>query len=69
MSPTWQVTCTQCGKEKWPIAEFRPTGYVCGLCMSVGTAKGAERRETGKRAAQARRASPRTSQETTGGAR
>jgi hypothetical protein len=66
---TWQVTCTQCGKEKWPTAEFRPTGYVCALCVAVGAAKGAERRETGKRAAQARRASPRASQDRPGGAR
>ncbi len=50
MSPTYQVTCTQCGKEKWPTAPMRPLDYVCALCVSVGPVKGVQRREAGKRA-------------------
>jgi len=67
MSPTWQVTCMQCGKEKWPTSPFRPMEYVCALCVSVGAVVGRKRREKGQRMLQTKKARPRGSQETTGG--
>ena len=69
MSPTWNVTCTQCGKEKWPTGALRPIDYVCALCVSVGPVEGRKRRERGQRMLQTKKARPRGSQGLTGGAR
>ena len=55
--PTYQVTCTECGKEKWPTVPERPTGYVCVLCRSMPPAKKAAGRERARKVWQKRRVS------------
>lgn len=62
MSPTYQVTCTQCGKEKWATAMIRPLDYVCVLCVSIGPVAGKRRKEQGNRLARWKKAQPRGSQ-------
>lgn len=42
---TWEVTCGECGKQKWPYLTEKPTQYVCKLCSSGA---GAARRVASK---------------------
>jgi hypothetical protein len=63
--PTYQVTCSECGGERWPTLPDRPDRYVCARCASQTTAQRAASREAGQRGAQTRRARQNVSQDAT----
>lgn len=56
MSPTFQVTCAQCGEERWPTAKARPVPYICARCVAVGPHETARRQAQGRKAQQTRQA-------------
>lgn len=56
--PTFQVQCSECGKDKWPTLPGRPLRYVCTLCASVPAIVRQARREQGQKASQKRAGKP-----------
>lgn len=54
--PTFQVSCVECGGEKWPSLPERPTRYLCALCLAVPENVRLRRRQQGQKAAERARA-------------
>ena len=56
---TYQVTCTTCGKDKWPSLPERPETYECVLCRSLSPKARLAQAEAGRKLAEWNRRNPR----------
>lgn len=62
---TYQVTCHECGEQKWPYLAVKPATYVCVLCQSGA---GAARRGAARASSAVRKLAGASKRELEGGA-